>query len=93
MRFLVKILIIVVVCSNITQANQADNQIFSQTLDNGLHVLILEKHTMPVVAVQVWYNVGSIDEPNGLKGIAHLFEHMMFRGSKNYGPEECLYFG
>ena len=88
MRFLVKILIIVVVCSNITQANQADNQIFSQTLDNGLHVLILEKHTMPVVAVQVWYNVGSIDEPNGLKGIAHLFEHMMFRGSKNYGPEE-----
>ncbi len=63
-------------------------EIVSHTLSNGLKVLILEKHTMPVVAVQVWYNVGSVDEPNGLKGIAHLFEHMMFRGSKNFGPEE-----
>ncbi len=63
-------------------------EIVSHTLANGLKVLILEKHTMPVAAVQVWYNVGSADEPNGLKGIAHLFEHMMFRGSKNFGPQD-----
>lgn len=64
------------------------NQIVCRTLSNGLKILILEKHSMPIAAVQVWYNVGSVDEPNGIKGIAHLFEHMMFRGSKNFGPEQ-----
>jgi zinc protease len=62
--------------------------IYEYTLDNGLKVLIMEKHTMPVVAVQVWYRVGSHNEWPGVRGIAHLFEHMMFRGSENYGPEE-----
>lgn len=68
--------------------NDGQYEIVLHTLANGLKVLILEKPAMPVVAVQVWYNVGSVDEPNGLKGIAHLFEHMMFRGSKNFGPED-----
>jgi zinc protease len=68
--------------------NDGQYEIVLHTLANGLKVLILEKHTMPVVAVQLWYNVGSVDEPNSLKGIAHLFEHMMFRGSKNFGPED-----
>lgn len=58
------------------------------TLDNGLRVLIIEKHTTPVVAVQVWYRVGSMHEKERVRGIAHLFEHMMFRGSEHFGPEE-----
>ena len=70
------------------QTAEKQGEIVSYILPNGLHILILEQHTTPVVAVQVWYHVGSINEPNGLKGIAHLFEHMMFRGSKNFGPEE-----
>lgn len=57
-------------------------------LDNGLKVIVLEKHTIPVVAVQVWYDVGSHDEWDGIRGTAHLFEHMMFRGSENIAPEE-----
>ena len=48
----------------------------------------MEKHSIPVVAVQVWYDVGSHDEWSGVRGVAHLFEHMMFRGSENYGSEE-----
>lgn len=53
------------------------------TLDNGLTVLVHEDHKAPVVAVSVWYNVGSKDEPAGKTGFAHLFEHLMFGGSEN----------
>lgn len=89
MKLIIKIIVVISLFINCLQAAaQKQNKIVSHTLANGLQVLILEKHTMPVVAVQVWYHVGSVDEPNGLKGIAHLFEHMMFRGSKNFGPEE-----
>ena len=52
-------------------------------LDNGLKVLVNEDHKAPVVAISVWYNVGSKDEPAGKTGFAHLFEHLMFYGSDN----------
>jgi predicted Zn-dependent peptidase len=55
----------------------------SFTLDNGLKVVVHEDRKAPVVAVSVWYNVGSKDEPKGKTGFAHLFEHMMFYGSEN----------
>jgi len=81
--------IVIVVLSVLTNSSAAEQaKIVSHTLDNGLKVLIYEKHTIAAVGVQVWYHVGSADEPNGLKGIAHLFEHMMFRGSKNVAAEE-----
>ncbi len=53
------------------------------TLDNGLTVLVHEDRKAPVVAVSIWYNVGSKDEPVGRTGFAHLFEHLMFGGSEN----------
>ena len=53
------------------------------TLDNGLTVIVHEDRKAPVVAVSVWYNVGSKDEPAGSTGFAHLFEHLMFNGSEN----------
>jgi predicted Zn-dependent peptidase len=53
------------------------------TLDNGLTVIVHEDHKAPVVAVSVWYHVGSKDEPAGKTGFAHLFEHLMFGGSEN----------
>ncbi len=57
-------------------------------LPNGLRVLLVENHDAPVVGVQVWYHVGSKDESPGKTGFAHLFEHLMFEGTKNLGPEE-----
>ncbi len=57
-------------------------------LDNGLRILTWEDHSAPVISYQVWFNVGSINERPGITGISHLFEHMMFKGSKKYGPEE-----
>jgi predicted Zn-dependent peptidase len=53
------------------------------TLANGLRVIVHEDRKAPVVAVSVWYHVGSKDEPSGKTGFAHLFEHLMFNGSEN----------
>jgi predicted Zn-dependent peptidase len=62
---------------------------FSQhRLDNGLRVVISEDHLAPVVAVNVWYDVGSRHETPGRTGFAHLFEHLMFQGSKNVGRSD-----
>jgi zinc protease len=51
------------------------------TLPNGLHVILHEDHTIPIVTVNVWYHVGSAREKPGRTGLAHLFEHLMFEGS------------
>lgn len=61
-------------------------------LDNGLTVLSLEDHSCPIVAVQVWYKVGSKHEDPMRQGFAHMFEHMMFRGTEVLGPEEHFEF-
>lgn len=52
-------------------------------LPNGLTLIVHEDHKAPVVAVSVWYHVGSKDEKPGKTGFAHLFEHLMFNGSEN----------
>ncbi|MEM8826611.1 MAG: pitrilysin family protein, partial [Pseudomonadota bacterium] len=57
------------------------------TLPNGLRVIVHEDRKAPIVAVSVWYHVGSKDEPEGKTGFAHLFEHLMFNGSENYDGE------
>ena len=58
------------------------------TLANGLRVIIAEDHHAPVYSIAISYNVGSRDERKGRTGFAHLFEHMMFKGSQNVGPGE-----
>ena len=58
------------------------------TLPNGLQVVFLEDHSTPIVHVSVWYHVGSKNEKAGRTGFAHLFEHLMFKGSKNVGADE-----
>ena len=56
-------------------------------LPNGLDVILHEDHSTPIVAVNVWYHVGSKNERPGRTGFAHLFEHMMFQGSKHYNRD------
>jgi predicted Zn-dependent peptidase len=68
---------------------QSFNVPFKQfQLDNGLRVVLSEDHSAPVVAVAVYYDVGSRNEVKGRSGFAHLFEHMMFQGSQNVGKAE-----
>ena len=57
------------------------------TLGNGLRVILSEDHSTPITHVSVWYHVGSKNERPGRTGFAHLFEHMMFKGSQNVEPE------
>lgn len=59
-----------------------------RTLSNGLSVIMVEDHSVPVVSYQTWYRVGSVDEHPGMTGISHLFEHLMFKGTPKYGPKQ-----
>jgi zinc protease len=62
----------------------------SYTLPNGLRVILVEDHSAQVVAIDVWYDVGSRNEQPGRTGFAHLFEHMMFQGSAHVGKGEHM---
>ena len=66
----------------------AHAEVFEQTLSNGLKVIVKEDHRAPVVVQQVWYRAGSMDERTGTTGIAHVLEHMMFKGTKTVPPGE-----
>src|SRR3984957_4919452 len=57
------------------------------TLPNGLTLVLSEDHSTPIVHLQLWYHVGSKNESSGRTGFAHLFEHLMFKGSRNVEPE------
>ena len=59
-----------------------------RVLANGLQLVTVEDHASPTVSVQVWYHVGSKDDPPGRSGFAHLFEHLIFKGTKNLKPEQ-----
>ncbi len=58
------------------------------TLDNGLKIIVKEDHRAPVVMTQIWYNVGSTDEPLNKGGISHLLEHMMFKGTSKVSSDD-----
>lgn len=58
-------------------------EVVQTTLKNGLKVIVQEDHRAPVVVSQVWYRAGSLDEVNGKTGVAHVLEHMMFKGTKS----------
>ena len=60
----------------------------TETLANGLRVTYSEDHVAPLVAVNLWYNVGSANERESRTGFAHLFEHMLFQGSANVEANE-----
>ncbi len=57
------------------------------TLANGLHFIVIERHEAPVVSFQTYVNVGSVDDPSGETGMAHMFEHMAFKGTRTIGTK------
>ena len=70
------------------KADKNAPQLKQWELPNGLKVIFVADHKAPVVTVQVFYHAGAKDEPTGKRGIAHMFEHMMFKGSEHVPPEE-----
>src|SRR5690606_3212304 len=79
-------LLLLVVCSAV-RAAEVDIPYDEFYLDNGLRVIVHEDRKAPIVAVTVWYHVGSKNEKRGKTGFAHLFEHLMFNGSENHDGE------
>lgn len=65
-----------------------ETKVLKKVLDNGLTVLVRPSHAVPKVSIQLWYNVGSKDEKTGEKGIAHLIEHMIFKGTKKLSESD-----
>lgn len=76
----IKSLLILMLAMPITVFAESSIQEFK--LDNGLKLVVQEDHRSPVVVSQVWYRAGSMDEVNGKTGVAHVLEHMMFKGTK-----------
>ena len=65
-------------------------KVFQHKLNNGLIILVVEKHNIPKVSIKLWYNVGSKDEKSGEKGIAHFIEHMIFKGTNTLLSESDI---
>lgn len=74
---LIYILLLMAMSHGVAQA-----EVYSRTLGNGLKVVVKEDHRAPVVVQQIWYKAGSMDERTGTTGVAHVLEHMMFKGTK-----------
>jgi len=68
-------------------SSDASTKVWEYTLDNGLKILITEDHKAALATFQIWYRVGSRNEPAGKRGISHLLEHMMFKGTQKYGSK------
>lgn len=69
-------------------AGSAQAALTDVTLDNGMRVIVKEDHRAPVMVSQVWYRAGAMDEFNGTTGVAHVLEHMMFKGTRDVPPGE-----
>ena len=67
---------------------ELEGKIKKITLDNGLRVLLLERHNAPVISFVTWANVGAVNVVKGITGIAHLFEHMAFKGTAMVGTKD-----
>ncbi len=85
---MLRLLAILAVSTGVAAAADAPEQGFETTLTNGLRVIVKEDHRAPTVVHMVWYRVGAIDEVDGTSGVAHVLEHMMFKGTRKVGPGE-----
>jgi zinc protease len=80
-------LLAIVQIAGLAQTRMPQLKFTDRTLPNGLRVLSAPDHASPTVAIQVWYHVGSKDDPDKRSGFAHLFEHIMFKSTKNMKSE------
>lgn len=81
------IIIFLLLFPSILAQNKSDD-VKAFRLKNGMQVIVLEDHSIPNVAMYLFYKVGSRNEYSGITGISHFFEHMMFNGAKKYGPKQ-----
>lgn len=88
MKRLVVVAVFLILLPALASATVSEWPVQKHVLKNGLTVLTLEDHSTPAFSFHVWYHVGSKNERPGITGISHLFEHLMFKGSKNFADGE-----
>jgi zinc protease len=81
-------MVTLIVAASATNTIPQELKVTETVLPNGLKVLLKEEHKSPVVTFQIWYRVGARNERLGKTGLSHVLEHMMFKGSKKYGPKQ-----
>ncbi len=87
-RFIVSALIFALIPAFIrADSPTLENRVVEHTLSNGIKLLILERHFSPTVSIRMMFRTGSVDEVSGKTGLAHMFEHMMFKGTKTMGTK------
>ncbi|MEK6705742.1 MAG: insulinase family protein, partial [Bdellovibrionota bacterium] len=82
------ICLVIFACDKSSGGLGVNFNIEKKTLSNGLTLVMVEDHSVPVVSYQTWFRVGSVDESPGTTGSSHLFEHLMFKGTPRYGPKQ-----
>jgi zinc protease len=81
-------LAIAALCALLAPLPAGAQQVHEFKLENGMKLLVKEDHRAPIAVSQLWYKVGSSYEPNGMTGISHVLEHMMFKGTEKHGPNQ-----
>ena len=81
-------MLLLLTCASLLPAALRKEDIKVYKLDNGLKILLLEDHDIPNIALYTYFHVGSRNERPGLTGVSHFVEHMMFNGTKKFGPGE-----
>src|SRR6266852_2447733 len=81
------VLLLVPILLTAQSLKEFEKKVTEFTLPNGLRFLIIERHEAPVVSFHTYVNVGSVDDPSGETGIAHMFEHMAFKGTPTIGTK------
>ena len=76
-----RLVVLLFIISTIATAQDIENRVIEHTLDNGLKILMIERHTAPVVAPYIIFKAGAVDEMSDSRGIAHMLEHMLFKGT------------
>ncbi len=82
------ILLTAVICLPSQDLKEFEKKVTEFTLSNGLHFIVAERHEAPVVSFHTYVNAGSVDDPSGETGIAHMFEHMAFKGTETIGTRD-----
>ena len=86
-RILFALFLLSLFAASFSEASLRD-QVFEAVLSNGLKVILMENHKAPLITFHVWYRVGSRNEAWEKTGMSHMLEHMMFKGTEKFGPEE-----
>ncbi|MGP8243094.1 MAG: M16 family metallopeptidase [Bryobacteraceae bacterium] len=87
-RFGLGAILVAVVCLHAQDLKEFEKRVTEFTLNNGLHFIVVERHDAPVVSFHTYVNAGSIDDPKGQTGLAHMFEHMAFKGTETIGTRD-----